>query len=289
MKNRRGRLLNLCFLWLPLAYLAAQFAFPLASGLVMSLNAGGPSFANYSFVLHDRLFWHACSNNLIVAGLSLCLEFSLGLLFALLLHATRGRSLLVEISVLLPFLIPEIVFLSIARYILLPRGYLNGALLSVGLDGLGWLNPGSWLALLSVIVVDAWHVTPVVTLLLLGGLQTIPSELYEAAYLDGAGPVARLRYVTVPLLRPALFAALLLRGVAALRIFSTVLVLTGAEGAPVLSTYAYQLWSDALEPQIAMAASVMLALFIAALAAVVLGLRRRSGGRAETSWEYLTA
>jgi ABC-type sugar transport system permease subunit len=199
-----------------------------------------------------------------------------------------GVSIVTEISILLPFLIPEIVFLSVARYILLPRGYLNGALLAFGFNGVGWLNPGSWLALLSVIVVDAWHVTPVVTLLLLGGLQTIPAELYEAARLDGAGTFARLRHVTLPFLKPAMFAALLLRGVDALRIFSTVLVLTGAEGAPVLSTYAYQLWSDALEPHIAMAASVMLALLITLLSLAVTGLRPRAGARGEASWEYLT-
>jgi len=287
--NRHGRLLRLCFLCIPLAYLASQFAFPLISGVVMSFQAGGLSLANYRFVLHDRLFWQACANNLVVAGLSLGLEFALGLSFALLLGSMRGVSIVTEIAILLPFLIPEIVFLSVARYILLPRGYLNGALLAAGLGGVGWLDPGSRMALASVIVVDAWHVTPVVTLLLLGGLQTIPAELYEAARLDGAGALARLRYVTLPFLRPALFAALLLRGVDALRIFSTVLGLTGAVGPPVLSTYAYQLWSDALEPQIAMAASVMLALLITLLSLAVLVLRRRAGGAGEPSWDYLAA
>jgi ABC-type sugar transport system permease subunit len=287
--NQFGRLLKLVFLCVPLAYLASQFALPLVSGIVMSFAAGGFSLANYGFVLHDPLFWRAWANNLILPALSLCLEFVLGLLFALLLSSARRVSIVTEISILLPFLIPEIVFLSIARYILLPRGYLNGALFSAGFGGAGWLNPGSGLALASVIVVDAWHVTPVVTLVLLGGLQTIPAELYEAAHLDGAGAVARLRHVTLPFLKPALFAALLLRGVDALRIFSTVLVLTGAEGTPVLSTYAYQLWSDALEPRVAMAASVMLALLITLLSLAVLVLRRRAGARGEGSWEYLAA
>src|SRR6185437_9980796 len=104
-----------------------------------------------------------------------------------------------------------------------------------------------------------------------------PPEVYEAARLDGAGPLATFRYVTLPLLIPAMVGALVLRGVDALRIFSTTLVLTGAEGVPVLSTYAYQLWSDAQQPRLAMAASVILAVLIVALGTAGLALARRFG------------
>jgi ABC-type sugar transport system permease subunit len=113
-------------------------------------------------------------------------------------------------------------------------------------------------------------------LIIVAGLQTIPAELYEAARMDGASPVAAFRHITLPLLAPAMLAALVLRGIDALRIFSTTLVLTGVEGVPVVSTYAYHLWTDAQEPRLAMAASVILALLIVMTALIGLLALRRS-------------
>src|SRR5262249_34910158 len=127
------------------------------------------------------------------------------------------------------------------------------------LPGLEWLTPGSRLAWLTVVVVDAWHVTPVVFLVLLAALADIPVEIREAAQLDGAGALMRLWRITLPLLRPALLAAVLLRGVDALRIFATPLVLTGVEGVPVLSSYAYHQWSDYGNDAAAAAAACVLA------------------------------
>jgi trehalose transport system permease protein len=131
-----------------------------------------------------------------------------------------------------------------------------------GMNGVGWLSPRGWLAMLSIAVVDAWHVTPIVMLMLIAGLQTIPQELYEAARLDGAGRIATFRYVTLPMLAPAITGATVLRGIDALRIFSTVLVLTGPEAVPVLATYSYGQWSDAQAPRVAMAAAMVLALVV---------------------------
>jgi ABC-type sugar transport system permease subunit len=112
-------------------------------------------------------------------------------------------------------------------------------------------------------------------LMLMAGLQTIPEELYEAARLDGAGTLATFRYVTLPMLMPAIVGALALRGVDALRIFSTVLVLSGPEGVPVLSTYAYSLWSDAQKQHEAMAASVLLAVMVVVVGVGGIAILRR--------------
>jgi ABC-type sugar transport system permease subunit len=177
--------------------------------------------------------------------------------------------------VLVPFALPEIVFLTIVRRMLEPRGYLNGALLAAGLPGWDWLAPGSASAYLAVIAVDAWRTTPIVFLLLLAALAAIPDEIHEAARLDGARGWRGLAFVTLPLLRPALAAALLLRGVDALRVFATPLVLTGAEGVPVLSTYAYHQWADQGADAAAAAAACLLAALCLALSAPL--LRRRAG------------
>lgn len=242
---------------------------PALDGVVLSFEHNGASLANYRAVLADPLFWRAFGNNLLIPGASLALELAVGLGLAMVLSAGKGKfSAAAEVTAIVPFALPEIVLLAMARYIFMPRGYLDGALREVGIGSLPWLIPGSPLSLLTVIVVDAWHITPVVMLIFIAGLQAIPGELYEAAYMDGAGPLATFWYVTLPMLTPSIIAAVVLRGVDALRIFSTTLVLTGAEGVPVLSTYAYQLWTDEQEPRMAMAASVILAVLIVAISLV---------------------
>ena len=257
--DREARWLRAVFIALPCVFMVAILVLPALEGLALSFDAHGPSLANYRALAGDPMFWRALANNLIVPAGSLVLEFAIALGLALFLTSRRRPGAIVEIAAILPFAIPEIVMLALARYIFIPRGYLNGALLATGAPALEWIRPGSALALLTVIAVDAWHVTPVVMLILMAGLETIPPEVYEAARLDGAGPFATFRYITLPLLVPALAAALVVRGVDALRIFSTTLVLTGAEGVPVLSSYSYQMWTDAQEPHVAMAASVILA------------------------------
>jgi ABC-type sugar transport system permease subunit len=248
---------------------------PALNGLVLSFDHHGLSFGNYVAIFRDSMFWRAVANNLLVPVGSLIVEFVLGLALALTITARRNRSALIETAAILPFAIPEIVILTLARYIFIRRGYLNGALVMTGIHALPWLSPRSPLAMLTVILVDAWHVTPVVMLMLMAGLQTIPTELYEAARLDGAGTFATFRFVTLPMLMPAIVGALILRGIDALRIFSTILVLTGPEGVPVLSTYSYSLWDDAQKPHEAMAAAMILALMVTVIGIGGLLLARR--------------
>jgi trehalose transport system permease protein len=265
------------FISLPVLFVIVVAFLPAIEGIVLSFDHHGPSLANYRAVLGDRLFWRALGNNLLIPAASLALEMAAGLCFALTLTGQRGKwTAAAEVAAIIPFALPEIVLLSAARYIFMPHGYLDGLLLAAGLPALPWLIPGRVLCWVTVTVVDAWHITPVVMLVLIGGLHTIPREVYEAAQMDGAGPLATFRYITLPMLAPAIVAAVVLRGVDALRIFSTTLVLTGAEGVPVLSTYAFQLWSDEQEPRLAMAASVLLALLISAIALLgFIWLRRR--------------
>jgi ABC-type sugar transport system permease subunit len=277
MNTRRANLTLWIFAVAPIAFVLAILFAPAVQGVVLSFRREGPSIANYAAVLRDRFFWRALEGNLIVPAGSLAVEFVIGLALALNLSGRHGRiAAIADIAAILPFAIPEIVLLTIARYIFMPRGYFNAALGAAGLGPVPWLVPGSPWSYATVIVVDAWHVTPVVMLIIIAGLQTIPPELYEAARLDGAGTIATFRHITLPMLAPAMLAALVLRGVDALRVFSTTLVLTGVEGVPVISTYAYHLWTDSQEPRIAMAASVILAVIIVAAALTGLLAMRRS-------------
>jgi multiple sugar transport system permease protein len=247
---------------LPLAlYVVAFLGYPVvhALGLALTDPAGDrfPSLVNLRTLAGDALFWRALLNNLVLPVASVALELVLGLGLALLLAA-----------------LPEIVYLTVMRYVLAPRGYANAALAAAGLESVDWLLPGRWRTLAVVAVVDAWHVTPVVFLLLLAALAAMPAGIHEAARLDGAGAWARFRRVTLPLLAPALATAALLRGLDAVRIFAAPLVLAGVEGLPVLSTYAFHQWSDYGDDGAAAAAALVLALTSVVLAASL--LRRRA-------------
>lgn len=248
----------------PLAlYLAAFLLYPSLYAVKLSLtdatSGAFPSLESFRILWRDGLFWQAVGGNVVVPLASVVLELVAGLGLALLLAERMPGRRLLRAAVVIPFALPEIVFLTIVRAMLAPRGYVNGALEAAGADPLAFLLPGEPLTYLSVIAVDAWRTTPVVFLIVLGALGAIPEEVLEAARLDGAGRVRRLVFVTLPLLVPALFAALLLRGLDALRIFTAPLVLTGVEGVPVLSTYAYHQWSDYGDDAAAAAASVVLA------------------------------
>lgn len=234
-----------------------------------------PSLVNLRTIAADDLFRRAVAGNLVVPLLTVTLEVVAALgLVVLLARRFPGRRL-VRAAVVIPFALPEIVFLTMLRALLGERGYLNGMLAGLDLPGADFLAPGSAAAYASVIVVDAWRTTPIVFLILLGALAAIPEEIGHAAELDGASAWRRFRRVTLPLLAPAIGAAVLLRGLDALRIFATPLVLTGVEGVPVLSTYAYHQWTDQGDEAAAAAAASVLALLCVAASVPLLQRRTR--------------
>jgi ABC-type sugar transport system permease subunit len=270
-------------LWLlaaPLClYLVAFLAYPTAYALKLAftdpLTGAFPGLANFRLVWDDSLFWQALLGNIFLPIASVAVELVSGLALALLLTARFPGRRWLRLVVIIPFALPEIVFLTIMRCIFAPRGYMNAALAAAGAISVEWLLPGRVLTFITVVAVDAWHVTPVVFLMLLAALSAIPDDIGEAAQLDGAGAVARFTFITLPLMRPALIAAVVLRGLDALRMFATPLVLAGVEGVPVLSTYAFHQWSDYGNDGAAAAAASLLALLSLSLSIPL--LRRRVG------------
>lgn len=263
-----------------LIYFAVFLVYPTLYALKLaftdSLTQAFPSAENFRMLWRDQLFWQAVLGNVVIPVLSVAVELVIGLALAIFLSARFPGRRLLRAIVIIPFALPEIVFLTMMRYVFAPRGYANAALLAVGAQPVEWLLPGRVVTFLTVVAVDAWHVTPVVFLMLLAALTAIPEEISEAAQLDGARGLARLCFITLPLLRPALVAAVILRGLDALRVFATPLVLTGVEGVPVLSTYAYHQWSDYGNDGAAAAAATLLALLSVAL---TLPLLRRQRAR----------
>jgi ABC-type sugar transport system permease subunit len=176
-------------------------------------------FENYGEVLRDRRFWGAMGHTLWFAAASVSLELVLGCALALAMNRTfRGRAL-VRASILIPWAIPTVVGALVWRFMF------------EGLEN--WLTHDR-LAWVPIILADTWKETPFVALLLLAGLQGIDPTLYEAARIDGASAWRQFRFVTLPLLMPAILVALIFRTMNAFRVFDLIYVLTG--GGPGTAT-----------------------------------------------------
>ena len=199
---------------------------------------------NYSDVFQDPNFWATINRTLYFLVVSVLAEVILGVLVALLLNQQfRGRGLLRAI-VLIPWALPVTIDAIMWLWIVNPSyGALNSLLWQVGLidQYQTWLSsPTS--AMNVVILADVWKVTPLVILLTLAGLQTIPPTLYEAARVDGAGAWRGFWGITLPLLRPTLAIVLVIRSMDAFRVFDIIYIMTAggpSDGTKVISYYTY--------------------------------------------------
>jgi multiple sugar transport system permease protein len=196
--------------------------------------------ANYRHLLHDGRFWSALGTTSYFTAVSVTAEVALGLGCALLLGSRAfGRGLL-QACILLPWAIPNAIASKIWAWLWNPEyGIITRALPGVDINWLG--TPGY--ALHAAILVDVWKTTPFVALLLYAALRGIPEALYRAAALDGASALRAFRSITLPLLRPALLVALVLRTLDGFRVFDSVYVLTGggpANTTETLSIYTYK-------------------------------------------------
>ncbi len=227
--------------------LVALSIYPLFHAISISLQTGAGASArwsagNFTRLFSDQFFIAALGHTVVFAASALTLEFLLGLGLAVLLsNRMRGRTFF-RASLLVPMMLPTVVVGVVWRLMLNPNfGALNGTLKGLGVDttALTWTSSPR-LAMLSIIVVDVWQWTPFVFLILLAGLQAIPQEPYEAALLDGSSKWQTFRNVTLPLLKPAILVALLLRTMDLLRVFDQVFILT--EGGPGFATETISLY-----------------------------------------------
>lgn len=190
--------------------------------------------AQYEQVFHDAVFRAGVANTLIFAIAAVLLQMVLGFSLALLTtRVVRGR-VLYRTVFLLPILVPGIVIGAIWKLMYnFDFGILNQVLGWFGITAIDWLGNAST-ALLAVIVVDVWHWTPFVFLLMLAGLESLPQDVYEAGRVDGASGWQELRYITLPLMLPTIMVTLVFRMIAGVKVFDEIYLLTG--GGPGTST-----------------------------------------------------
>lgn len=200
--------------------------------------------ANYAYVLRSGEVWASLGRTLYFTVASLLVEVTVGLGLALLLNApVRGRWLF-RTAIVIPWAIPTIVNAAMWKGIFNAQyGALNAALSQLGLihDYVPWLSEPQR-AMNFVILADAWKTTPLVAFFLLAGLTSIPTELYEAAAVDGLGWWKRFNAITLPMLVPAISIVVVLRTVEAFKVFDIIYAMTRggpANGTAVISYYTY--------------------------------------------------
>jgi trehalose/maltose transport system permease protein len=295
--NARATRTAWLFLAPMLVVLALVAAWPLARTLFFSLtNATLIDTTDFDIVglgnfiarvdgewyglLTDPQWLRALRNTLLFAVVSVSLETVLGVAIALLVNAHLPGRGLMRAAMLVPWAIPTVVSAKMWAWMLHDQfGAINDVLMRAGLIDapVAWLgSPG--LAMASLIAVDVWKATPFVAMLVLAALQTLPRDCYEAARVDGIGPVKVFFRVTLPLIRPALAVAVIFRLLDALRMFDLAYVLTGAnEGTMTLSVYAREQLVSFQDVGYGSAASTALFCVIVLVTALYVALLRPLG------------
>jgi ABC-type sugar transport system permease subunit len=235
---------------------------------------------NYLQALERAEFWAAIARTAYFTFSTTLLEVVLGILLGLLLNVEfRGRWLLRSI-VILPWALPTVVNGAMWRWILNPSyGALNALLTQLHIipEYRSWLGT-PWMALNMVVVADVWKMTPLAAFFVLAALQTIPRDLYEAAWVDGAGRLRTFFSITLPLLTPTILIILVLRTMEAFKVFDIIYVMTRGGPADGTQTIAYYTYVEAFSNQLfgyGAALAYVIALFIMVFAVIYMRLLRR--------------
>ncbi|MBA7484940.1 Trehalose transport system permease protein SugA [subsurface metagenome] len=230
----------------------------------------GPEFVgltNYVNALYDIKLWAAIGRTAYITVWDVLVGTSLGLFMALLLNTMlKGRGILRAI-VLFPFILPPVVNGLIWKWVYNPNyGFLNGFLYQIGIirNYQSWLSQ-PWTALHMIILANLWQGTAFAYILYLGGLQSIPLQLYDAAKIDGASRYQTLTRITLPLLLPITLVVVVLKTILTFKLFDLIYVLTGggpANSTQVITYYIYKKSFDFLEFGGAAALSYILTLLL---------------------------
>ncbi len=247
-----------------------------SEGAVYSFTPG----ANFRRLTEDSLFFVNMRTTLIFVVVSVALEMVLGFLLAIVVAGVpRGKGL-IRTAMILPILVPPVAIGAMWKLVYNHDfGILNQALGLIGIDPVQWLSSAD-LALWSVVLVDVWHWTPLVFLILFAGVEGLPGEVIEAARVDGATTAQIVRRIILPLMWPAIAVAFVFRSILAFKVFDQIFLLTsGGPGTAteVVSLRLYDVFFN--QNQLGYGALLSLVIIFAVLAFLVSagGLARRVG------------
>ena len=259
---------------------------PIGASLLISLtewniirNPHWVGLQNYQEMLGDRKFWLSIGVTLKYLVLSVPLYLVAGLALSLLLNQKLRGINLFRTILFLPSVLSGVAVAVLWVALLNPDlGAVNSVLRSIGIeDPPRWLGSPTW-AVPSVVLVGLWGIGGG-AIIYLAGLQNIPAHLYEAALMDGAGPVQRFRYVTLPTLTPTLLFVLLTGLIEAFQVFDTAYILGGAQGSggDSLRFYLINLWNEAFVGGRLGYASALAWVLVVAAGVVILLIFKTSG------------
>ena len=226
---------------------------PMLLSLVVSVyevnGFGGYNFVgakNYIRIWHDPLFWKGARVTALYAVMLVPSLYVTGLGLALLVQQTNRFNAIMRSMFFAPNMVSLVVVALVWQFMVIDKiGVVSQAMAGLGLPSISFLGDPNF-ALITVVLVSVWFLMGFYMLIFLGGLQDIPKEYYEAAMIDGAGPIKRFRYVTLPLLKPTSFFVLMVSMVAAVagaQAFDIIYVMTKggpANSTSVLIVYIYQ-------------------------------------------------
>ena len=249
MKAQRAASLH-GLMWPAVAFVLLMVVFPFGYAFWLSLmdyKIGQPQqfigLGNYRALLVDEQFWNGARLSAILYVSALAVQLVLGVALGMLLHRVQVMRGLVRTLMVSPFMLPPVVIGMMSIVILDPgMGVANFLLKSAHLPTSLFLASTDYV-IFTVVMIDTWQWTPFVALIVLGGLQSLPTKIYEAASIDGATGWREFFYITLPLLGPTILTAAVLRSVDLLRFFDVIYITT--QGGPgyassTLNIYSYR-------------------------------------------------
>ncbi len=252
---------------------------PVVQSIYFSFVHEGTSevtFENYRTIFNRSQFNDAFINTLGITAFGVTMEMVFGMIIALMLAKTfKGRGLFRSV-VLIPLGVPTLVAGVAMLYFIGFNGYLNEILLDLGIIDVPvyWQESGIR-GMFVIALSDLWKATPLVVLILLAGLESIPGDVYEAAGIDGATGWQKFVHHTIPLLMPSITMALILRAIDAFRIFDIAMVIAG-QSIPVMSSFVYFDYRAGNTNTASAAAVILLLMIVVFVIAYVFLVARRS-------------
>ncbi|MCI8664090.1 MAG: sugar ABC transporter permease [Hungatella sp.] len=241
-KSRKG--IPIDILYLPAVILLTVFVvYPLLSGVQISFtNWNGYSstykyigFANYKKMFHDKMFYTALKNTVIYGVGSTTLQTIIGISYALLLQKKFPGQTLARVIIYLPAMIASLIMGYISYFLVqYNHGAINDIMIALGKEPVDWMASGER-AVWIIVVINALQFVGKTMIVMIAGLQGIPDSYNEAASIDGAAYLQQLRYITLPLLLPAITTSVVLNLIGGLKLFGIILATTS--GGPGYSSH----------------------------------------------------
>ncbi|MHC6229217.1 carbohydrate ABC transporter permease [Arthrobacter sp. MMS24-T111] len=253
-------------------FMALLLGWPVIQGVLQAFKDDqGFTLEFVSRMVQDPYFWPAVRNTLLLIVVMIPLQFALAIAMALMLRSNprlhKVHFFIWAIPLALSDLAAGLVWLAIFN----DRGYLNSVLSWMGLQGTSWLAYDNQTSMFTcVLIAELWRATSLVLIIVVAGLQGIPKDYDEAAQVFGATFWQRLRHVTLPLLKPSLQVALILRTILAFQTFAVAQALTG-QNFPLVVGETYRWYTGLQNPNVA--AALALVILVVSMATSIFYLR----------------